>query len=372
MFEQARHECRILIVDDQELNVALLEQMLRGSGYRNLRSTRDPREVVSLWQEFQPDLILLDLHMPHLDGFAVLQQLTSLLPKGEYLPVLVVTADMLPAAKQRALGLGAKDFLTKPYDNTEVLLRIRNLLETRFLYRELQGYNQTLEQKVSERTQDLEQAQIEMLERLALASESRDDDTGEHTKRVGEMAASLAQMVGWSKDEVNLMRRAAALHDIGKIGIPDRILLKPGKLTPEEFESMKTHTALGARILAGSRFPILQLAEQIAFYHHEKWDGGGYYQVAREEIPLAARIVAIADVFDVLTHARPYKEAWPIEDALSLIERQSGSHFDPQLVECFLQLRHGQGLVILGHALQGQEAAGGEPQISTEHLMLRR
>ena len=318
-----RTDARILIVDDQEANVILLQQILGRAGYRNLACTRDPREVLGLWEVSPPDLLLLDLHMPHLDGFAVLEQLKSHIAANGYVPVLVLTADILPEAKKKALTMGAKDFLSKPFDVTEVLLRIRNLLETRFLYRELQEHNRTLEQKVLERTHDLEEAQIEMLERLALASESRDDDTGEHTKRVGQLAAALAQMAGWPEEELDVLRRAAMLHDIGKIGIPDRVLLKPGKLTAEEFDLIKTHTAVGSRILRGSRFRVLQLAEEVACYHHEKWNGGGYLGLQGESIPKAARIVAVADVFDVLTHSRPYKAAGPAIAPIGIATRES-------------------------------------------------
>ena len=185
---------------------------------------------------------------------------------------------------------------------------------------ELQGQNQTLDAKVSERTRELELAQYEMLDRLARASESRDDDTGQHTQRVGQLSGALAKAAGVPGEQCSLIRRAAALHDVGKIGIPDTILLKPGKLTPEEFDCMKTHTTIGAKILSGSQFPLIQLAEEIALKHHERWDGTGYFGLGQEDTPLVARIVTIADVYDVLTHARPYKEAWPVEKALAEIE----------------------------------------------------
>jgi response regulator RpfG family c-di-GMP phosphodiesterase len=354
---ETRKEPCILIVDDQDANVRLLEQMLGRAGYHNCLSTLDSREVLRMWEQQQPDIILLDLHMPHLDGFGVMEQLKAHLPEAAYLPILVLTADSLPATKKRALSSGATDFLAKPFDAVEVILRIRNLLETRFLHVALQHENQSLGQKVVEKTHDLEEAQIEMLERLAVASESRDDNTGEHTQRVGRLAAALGLRTSWPEDKLDQIRRAAALHDIGKIAIPDRILLKPGKLTPEEFEIMKTHAELGARTLAGSRFPIVQLAEQIARYHHEKWDGSGYYGLAGAAIPLAARIVALADVFDVLTHVRPYKHAWTVEDALARIEQDSGSHFDPQLVPPFLQLAGSSGIVALGTALEGEQGS---------------
>jgi putative nucleotidyltransferase with HDIG domain len=341
----------ILIVDDQEANVRLLQRFLIPAGYVNLKSVMDSRTVLDVYQEFQPDLILLDLHMPHLDGLAVMKLLKPLISANDYLPILVLTADVLPETKQKALSTGAKDFLTKPFDGTEVLLRIRNLLETRFLYIELQHYNETLETKVRERTRELEEAQGEMLERLAHASESRDDDTGRHTQRVGELSAALARAAGVPEGQCALIRRAATLHDIGKIGIPDGILLKPGKLTPEEFTHMKTHTKIGARILGGSHFPMLRMAEEIALYHHEKWDGTGYYGVAGEAIPLAARIVMVTDVFDVLTHTRPYKEAWPVEEALAEIEDKKGRMFDPRLAELFLRAEWRTDLLRLAEAI---------------------
>jgi putative two-component system response regulator len=327
---------KILIVDDQEPNIRLLQRILAPAGYVNVKSIQDSRKALDLYKEFRPDLILLDLHMPHVDGLGLMKLIDPLIPAGEYLPILVLTADVLPETKRKALSSGAKDFLTKPFDATEVLLRIHNLLETRFLYMGLQDYNETLEAKVRERTFELEEAQVEMLERLAHASESRDDDTGRHTQRVGQLSAALARAAGVPEEECGLIRRAAALHDIGKIGIPDGILLKPGKLTPAEFTRMKTHTSIGAAILGGSHFPMLQLAEQIALFHHEKWDGTGYCGIRGEAIPLAARIVSLADVFDVLTHARTYKKAWPVEEALAEIEAQIGRMFDPRLAELFL------------------------------------
>jgi putative two-component system response regulator len=326
---------RILIVDDEPANVDLLKRLLERHGYSRILSTCDPREAAPLYIELRPDLILLDLHMPHMDGFAVLDQLNDLV-EASYLPILMLTGDMSPEARREALSRGAKDFLNKPFHSDEALLRIRTLLETRFLYLEIQSQNQMLEAKVRERTRELESAQIEIMERLAKAAEYRDDTTGQHTERVGQMAALLAREVELPDSTVSLIRRAAPLHDVGKIGVPDTILLKLGKLTEEEFERVKTHTTIGARILSGSRFGLLRLAEEIAFSHHEHWDGSGYEGLSGEAIPLAGRIVAIADVFDALTQKRPYKAAWPVDDAVAEIQRQRGRHFDPSLVDAFL------------------------------------
>jgi putative nucleotidyltransferase with HDIG domain len=328
---------RILIVDDEPINVDLLRRLLERAGFSRIESTNDSREAVDLYVKFRPDLILLDLHMPHRDGLAVMDELNQI-AEASYLPILMLTGDDTPEAKREALSRGAKDFLNKPFHSDEVLLRINTLLETRFLYLQIQSQNQILEAKVRDRTRELESAQIEIIERLARAAEFRDDNTGQHTERVGQMAALLARQVGLPDPQVSLIRRAAPLHDVGKIGIPDSILLKLGKLTPDEFELVKTHTTIGARILSGSRFTILRLAEEIAFNHHERWDGDGYAGVAGSAIPLAGRIVAVADVFDALTQNRPYKAAWPVNDAIAEMERQRGKQFDPALVDAFLRV----------------------------------
>ncbi len=323
---------RILIIDDEPTNVRLAQVVLQQAGFTDIEGTTDPTQAVGLFQSYNPDIVLLDLHMPTLDGFAVMAQLRPLVPEGTFLPILVLTADITPPAKIQALASGAKDFLTKPFDRTEVLLRVSNLLETRL-------QNVLMEGKVQGRTRNLEEAQLETLQRLALAAEYRDDDTGLHTRRVGDMAARLALALGLPAERAELLHRAAPLHDVGKIGISDTILLKPGKLTPEEFDTMKTHTTIGTGILAGSSSPWLQLAETIALTHHERWAGGGYPQgLTGEAIPIEGRIVAIVDVFDALTNERPYKKAWPIEDALAELQKQSGVQFDPCCIEAFFTI----------------------------------
>lgn len=337
MPKRAFTKARILIIDDEAANVDVLRRVLARGGFMRIKSTTDPRKAAKLYVEFRPDLILLDLHMPHLSGFAVMDELNQI-AEATYLPILVLTADVSPEARSDALSRGAKDFVSKPFSAEEVLLRIGTLLETRFLYLQIQSQNQVLEAKVRERTRELEGAQFEIIERLAKAAEFRDDKTGQHTERVGQTAALIAKQAGLRDADVSLIRRAAPLHDVGKIGIPDAILLKLGTLTAAEFTVVKTHTTIGARILSGSRFPILRLAEEIALSHHERWDGSGYAGVARDAIPLAGRIVAIADVFDALTQNRPYKEAWPVDRAVAEIEQQRNRQFDPALVDAFLRV----------------------------------
>jgi putative two-component system response regulator len=342
--EETLKNARILIVDDQEANVMLLERLLQTAGYKNFVSTRDPRQVLPLFSKFQPDLILLDLMMPQLDGYSVMQQIGPRVPEGGYLPILVLTAEVNAQAKQKALSMGAKDFLTKPLDATEVLLRIRNLLETRHLYLRQQDQHQLLEEQGEEKIREHEQARIEILQKLALVAEYREDPTGEHPQRVGEVAGILARAAGLPKAQVELIRLAAPLHDVGKIGVPDAILQKPDKLTSVELEQVKLHAAVGARILSGSQLPLLQLAEEIALCHHERWDGTGYASLKGQEIPIASRIVAIVDTFDAMTHSRPYRAAFSKAEALAEIGQQSGRQFEPRLVDAFLRWHKRQDL----------------------------
>jgi putative two-component system response regulator len=269
------NHARILVADDEDGNVEILKRILARAGFTRVETTTDSRRVAELYVQQRPDLILLDLHMPHLSGLEVMDQLNEI-AEASYLPILILSADLTPEARRDALSRGAKDFVAKPFQQDELLLRIRTLLETRFLYLQIQSQNQLLEAKVRERTRALEDAQVEIIERLAAAAEFRDDNTGQHTQRVGQMSALLARQLGLPDSQVALIRRGAELHDVGKIGVPDAILLKMGKLTPAEFEIVKTHTTIGARILSGGKFPLLRLSEEIAFTHHERWDGSGY------------------------------------------------------------------------------------------------
>jgi putative two-component system response regulator len=327
----------ILIVDDEPANVAVIEAILRKNGFSNYTSTTDPRQTMNLIEEIRPDLLILDLMMPHMDGFEVMAAIEEKLPTSSYFPILVMTADATKETKRRSLASGATDFLTKPVDAIEAILRIKILLQTRWLHRQMSTQNQDLEATVRKRTAELEAARIEILERLSLVAEFRDDTTNEHTERVGELAGLLARAMGKSDDEVQLMRRAAPLHDIGKVYVADGILLKPDRLSEDEFSTMKAHTEVGAKILSGSQVPLLKLAEEIAISHHEKWDGSGYPNgLQGHEIPLSGRILAVVDTFDALTHARPYKQAWTFEAAITEIKEQSGKQFDPEVVDAFV------------------------------------
>jgi putative two-component system response regulator len=345
----------ILIVDDEEAGIRALKALLERAGFTDIRWTTDPREVVQLCLWRAPDLILLDLHMPHASGEEVLQRLRQELPVEGYLPVIVLTGDSTSEARSRVFRAGARDFISKPYDLHEVVLRIQNQLEIRRLHRMMQASNLELEAAVRERTAELQQSQIELLERLARAAEYRDDDTGEHAKRVGRLSARLAGDLGLSAQRVELIWRAATLHDLGKVGVSDTILLKPGKLTPEEMEVMRTHVSVGADILSGGTSGYLQVAERIALTHHEWWDGNGYLGMREEEIPIEGRIVAVADVFDALTHERPYKHAWTVEAAVEHISRLRGTHFDPAVVDALLRVLAQDGI------WSGDPASGSAP-----------
>jgi len=336
---------KILIVDDNPANIALLRLNLKSAGYRNVTTTTDSREVVNLCTATHYDLILLDIDMPYLDGFGVMAQLAPLYV-NDYMPILVLTADRSPKTRQQALQSGAKDFASKPYDLIEVLTRIKNLLEVRLLYGERTHQAEILEEKVRERTRqldernrELELSRREVIRRLGRAGEYRDNETGQHVIRMSKFSFLLALEHGLDKYTAELILDASPLHDVGKIGIRDAILLKPGKLDADEFTVMKTHVDIGADLLGDHSSDLMKMAQSIAATHHEKWDGSGYPNGLKgNEIPLEGRICAICDVFDALTSSRPYKAAWPIDQAVSYVKEQAGKHFDPDLVTLFIKL----------------------------------
>ena len=363
---QIRH-ARILIVDDEPTNVRLLERILESDGYTNCVSTSDSREIEPIIQSEMPALLLLDLMMPHLDGFAVLDQLKASVGSSELLPTIVLTADASLDARHRALSAGALDFVLKPLDGLEVLLRVRNLLTTGELLRRERVANSALEARIAERTRELahsnellqranadlasanahltwahreiEQAQDEIVGRLVEAVEVRADTPSLHLHRVGQLAESLAREMRLETRQIELIRHAAPLHDIGKIGISDAVLLKPAPLTTAEWQKVKTHVEIGASMLSESDSSLMQMAESIAFTHHERWDGRGYPRGLRgQETPIEGRILAVVDVFDALTTERPYKKAWTSEQALAEIEEQAGHQFDPDVVQAFSML----------------------------------
>ena len=329
---------KILIVDDEVTSIRILVKVLSDAGYTNIKATRDPDQVQELYHTIKPDLMVLDLHMPHMEGFKIMEDLKRT-ENEDYLPILVISQERNRVIQFSALEAGAKDFLVKPYDSIEVLLRIRNFLEVRMLHKQIRDQNRLLEMRVRERTEQLYQSQIDAIHRLSRAVEYRDSESGVHTARMGLYIYHLATAVGFGPDECEIISTASSLHDIGKIGIPDSILKKPGNLTPEESEIMKTHTTIGAELLSGSTSKFLKIGEEIALTHHERWDGSGYPKGLKGgDIPLVGRICGLCDVFDALTSKRPFKEAWPGDDALEEIRKKSGSQFDPYVVDCFFKV----------------------------------
>lgn len=339
MFLDTLLQAKILIVDDDINNVRLLQDILRVNGFTDVKGTDDPRGVISLFIEYDPDLVILDLNMPHVNGFELLNMMQPLVEEMDYLPVLVVTAEHSYDARRQALTNGASDFLTKPFLADEVYVRITNMLRlrhrTNFLKEQVRVRTQQLEQYQLE----LKEAQLETIMRLARAAEHRDDETGRHTQRVGLLSDMLARNLGWQEHKAQLLHFAAPLHDVGKIGIPDSILLKPGKFTETEYKIMQRHAKIGAELLSGGHSEIIQTAERIALTHHERWNGQGYpFGLKGEDIAIEGRILAIVDVFDALTHERPYKKAWSLDEALDELKMQQGKQFDPLLIDCFLSL----------------------------------
>ncbi len=327
---------RIMMVDDEGVNLKLLARMLETQGYYNLVAIQDSRTVMEQYHKERPDLILLDLNMPKLDGFQIMEQLKDLcdqlLP-----PIIVLTAQHGREFILRAFKEGARDYITKPFDMSELLARVRTMLEVHLAHRMVFTEKETLETMVRIRTSELRQTRLQIVRRLGRASEYRDNETGKHIMRVTETAGIIARILGWESYDLENLLHAAPMHDIGKLGIPDAILLKPGALVGAEWEIMKTHATIGAHILSGDDSKLLNLAEEIALSHHERWDGSGYPEgLAGDAIPESGLIVAIADVFDALCSERPYKKAWSADKAVALIREGRGSHFSPRIVDIFL------------------------------------
>lgn len=326
---------RILIIDDQSTSRQILEELVTSLGERVVTdSFADPQAALTWARTNPPDLVLTDFKMPQMNGVEFTRRFRDLYPD---VPLVMVTSVEDREIRYQALESGATDFLTKPVDHTECRARCRNLLTLRQQQLIIKDRARWLEEKVGKATQEIVTRERETLLRLAKAGEYRDEETGCHVLRMAQFSSLIAERLGLSEEERHVIETAAPMHDIGKIGTPDNILLKPGKLDAEELVIMRTHARIGYEILKDSPSKYLQMGAVIARGHHEKFDGSGYPDgLAGEAIPLPARIVAVADVFDALTSERPYKHAWSIQDALQYLQTEQGRHFDPVCVQAFL------------------------------------
>ena len=348
---------RILIVDDEKTNVLIVKKHLSNAGYTNFITSTDARIAYPLIKEHSPDLILLDIHMPHLSGIEILQLLDEDYQLSK-IPVVVLTASDDRQVKLDALELGVSDFLNKPVDPADLLPRVRNALTIKHHFDQLANQRNILKKAVEARTEELYLSRQQVILSLARAAEHRDNDTGNHVLRVGHFSAIIAEELGWEESQVDMIRQAAQLHDVGKIGIPDEVLFKPGKLDKDEYDLMKSHCSIGTKIISpftheeANQFrrhvelganilrmkdsPLMTMACRIAQTHHEHWDGKGYpIGLAGEDIPIEGRIVAIADVFDALSSKRPYKDPFPREKCFQILREGRGTHFDPTLLDVF-------------------------------------
>lgn len=324
----ARNKATVLVVDDTPENIDVLTGVL--GEYYKVRAALNGRLALKIAMGPKPpDLILLDVMMPEMNGYEVCQKLKSN-PNTAKIPVIFVTAKSEVEDEQYGFELGAVDYITKPVSPPLVLARVKTQLA-------LYDQSRHLEDLVAQRTQELNDTRIEIIRRLGRAAEFKDNETGMHVIRMSWFSRFLAEEAGESEPWCELLYNAAPMHDIGKIGIPDRILLKPGKLDEDEWHIMQKHAEYGGEIIGEHPSPLLQLAKEVALFHHEKWNGKGYPNGMKgEEIPLSARIVAIADVFDALTSERPYKKAWPEDKVINLLQEEAGEHFDPTLVPLFI------------------------------------
>jgi putative two-component system response regulator len=329
--------CKILLVDDTKINIDILVRALK-SDYL-LSVALSGKKAIEYTKNNRVDLILLDIVMPEMNGFEVCKKLKEDKTTKE-VPIIFITAMDDPRYKTLGFEAGAVDYITKPFDATEVKARVKTHLTLKIAQEALKNQNLILDEKVKERTRELEETQIEVIDRLVMAAEYRDEETGNHIKRMSKYCEIMGKAAGLSAKECKILSVASTMHDIGKIGIPDVILLKPGKLTLNEMEIMKTHTTIGSRLLTGSESVLLQTAEVIARTHHEKWDGRGYPKgLNQDNIPLHGRINCICDVFDALISERPYKKPWTLDQAIAEINAGQGTQFDPNLVNIFNDLK---------------------------------
>ncbi|MDP2144151.1 MAG: response regulator [Gallionella sp.] len=326
----------VLVVDDTQINVTLVAHLIAKLDDCDATSFIVPQQGLDWCVEQVPDLVVVDYMMPGLDGIEFIRRFRSI-PGCEDIPLLMVTANDQTEVRHRALEAGANDFLTKPIDKTEFTMRARNMLALRRSQRRLGDHALWLEEEVGKATASILAREREMIFRLCKAAESRDPETGAHILRMAHYSKLIAARLGWAESEQEMLLEAAPMHDIGKVGVPDNILLKPGKLDEAEFAIIKTHAQHGYDILKGSESEIMRMGAEIALTHHEKFDGSGYPSGLRgEDIPWSGRICAVADVFDALTCERPYKKAWELDRAAAFLRENTGTHFDPACVEAFL------------------------------------
>ncbi|WP_300672642.1 HD domain-containing phosphohydrolase [Desulfoluna sp.] len=335
MIEHANR--RILLVDDTKANIDILVETLKDD-YK-LGVALDGKKAIEYSHANRLDLILLDVLMPGMDGFDVCKRLKEN-PATCDIPIIFITAMDAPANKRKGLSIGAVDYITKPFDISEVKARVKTHLTLKVIQESLKNKNLILEEKVKERTRELKETQVEIINRLSLASKFRDYGTGQNVIRISYLAEMLGRQAGLSPEEIERLALSSTLHDAGKIGISDNILMKKGTLTEDEWMLMKEHTTIGSRLLANSNSLLIQEAQIIALTHHEWWDGNGYNRgLAGEEIPLIGRIVAICDVFDALISERPHRAPWPVEKAFQEIQSRSATQFDPRLVKHFMEMK---------------------------------
>ncbi|CAA7627118.1 HD-GYP domain-containing protein [Magnetospirillum sp. UT-4] len=324
------------IVDDNETNLMLFEQIARRLGPEvEVACHADPLAGIAACEAEMPDLVLVDYMMPNMDGHEYVARVRAM-PGGRDVPIVMVTAAAERSVRQKALELGVTDFLAKPVDPSEVRVRLNNLLALRKSHLKLKNQNRWLADEVAKATGALLEREEELIVRLARAAEFRDPETGGHIHRMAHYSLLIARNLNLPKDTCELILKAAPMHDIGKLGTPDGILLKPGRLDEEELVVMKRHPVIGHAILSGSTSQLIQLGAEIALSHHERWDGLGYpHGLKGEAIALPGRIVAVADVFDALTSDRPYKRSWAVERARDLLAENSGTHFEPACIDAF-------------------------------------
>jgi putative two-component system response regulator len=328
----------ILIVDDTILNVVLLEEICKDEGH-NVYSFTNPLEALESIKNKEYDLAFIDYMMPELNGIELIKEIQTIQPN--LISVMITAADS-QEVKLKALEAGANEFLIKPIDVSEMMIRLRNMSKLIEAEKVLKDYNKKLQSEIDLAIQKLQRGEYETLDVLSNVAEYRDEDTHNHTKRVALYSKLLAKEAGLDEETQDLIFYASPLHDVGKVGIPDAILLKPGRLSDEEFVVMRTHAKIGYEMLNGFENKYLKAGATIALTHHEKFDGSGYPNGLKgDEIDIMGQIVAIADVFDALTSKRPYKDAWPLERAFNLLKEESGKHFSPFLVNIFLNNKSG-------------------------------